>query len=534
MRLHAGLFVWLLIWPVGSVVADPPEWERMQIGQGAAAFVAVAVDPTVSTRVLAATRRALYESLDGGQSWQERFRVPADVTISALAVGADEPKTVLIATDHGLYGSLDGGTQWSRLFRGAGEGEGQGTSVAFHPARRGTALLATRGGLLISYGDGRSWAEVRTPLAARDVVSFTFDPNDPDHLYLVTTQRLFIGSLADGNWQQRFSLPAAEDVEATGDENVNETEAIEAEGPTHVLSAVAVDPREPFTLYLAGSRGLQMSTDAGSTWQSLTRVGLTSPVISRILPYRYSPLVLYAATTQGVARYEPEHDRWKIMAQGLVATQVNDLAATQHQIWAATAQGLYRLSVAPDQFSESEPPSAQELLANFSYEPTIAQVREAAIWYAEVHPDKIRRWRRQASLKALLPTVNFGMDRDTSRDIHVDEGSFPNFQILETADRDRGLDLSITWDLGELMWNDDQTSIDVRSKLMVQLRDGIVDEVTRTYFERRRLQIKLLTEPPTDQQTILEKELRLQELTALIDGLTGGYFSQQAAGHENQ
>ena len=61
---------------------------------------------------------------------------------------------------------------------------------------------------------------------------------------------------------------------------------------------------------------------------------------------------------------------------------------------------------------------------------------------------------------------------------------------------------------------------------MVQLRDDIVDEVTRTYFERRRLQIALLTNPPPDQQASLDKELRLQELTGILDGLTGGYVSQ--------
>ena len=62
---------------------------------------------------------------------------------------------------------------------------------------------------------------------------------------------------------------------------------------------------------------------------------------------------------------------------------------------------------------------------------------------------------------------------------------------------------------------------------MVQLRDDIVDEVTRAYFERRRLQVRLLTDPPGDQQALLDQELRLQELTALIDGLTGGQFSQR-------
>lgn len=65
---------------------------------------------------------------------------------------------------------------------------------------------------------------------------------------------------------------------------------------------------------------------------------------------------------------------------------------------------------------------------------------------------------------------------------------------------------------------------------MVQLRDDIVNEVTRTYFERRRIQVGLLVSPAKDDHVLLEKELRIQELTALIDGLTGGYFSSHLEG----
>ena len=54
-----------------------------------------------------------------------------------------------------------------------------------------------------------------------------------------------------------------------------------------------------------------------------------------------------------------------------------------------------------------------------------------------------------------------------------------------------------------------------------------MNEVTRTYFERRRLQIEIMASPPNDLKVSLEKELRLQELTADIDALTGGYFSKQ-------
>jgi len=132
-----------------------------------------------------------------------------------------------------------------------------------------------------------------------------------------------------------------------------------------------------------------------------------------------------------------------------------------------------------------------------------------------------------------LPSVDFGIDHDRSRDSSIDEGTFPNYQLISSQDRDSSVDFSVTWDLSELIWSPHQTSIDVRSKLMAQLRDDLINEVTRTYFERRRLQVTLLTAPPSDQQALMEKELRLQELTALIDGFTGGYFSQRMAVHDN-
>ncbi|MBI2495944.1 MAG: hypothetical protein HYW10_05215, partial [Candidatus Omnitrophica bacterium] len=363
---------------------------------------------------------------------------------------------------------------------------------------------------------------------------FAFDPHALDRLYLLAAEGLFIGSVSRGQWEQRFRLAQAEAVDPDAPSEADVQEDAEQEHPEHRLSAVALDPQHPLTLYVAGTRGLQLSVDGGTSWRQVARIGLESQRIVRLLPYQRSPLALYAATSRGVARYDPAQERWDVTTKGLSTAPTNDLAASADRLWAATDEGLYRAEVVPDLFSENEPPSARELLANFTYEPTMADVREAAIRYAEVHPDKIRQWRRQAALRALFPAVEIGVDHDRTRRASIDEGTFPKFQIIETDNRDAGLNLSVKWELGDLLWNDDQTSIDVRSKLMVQLRDDIVDEVTRIYFERRRLQVALLTDPPSDQQAMLEKELRLQELTALMDGLTGGYFSNTVKVNDNR
>ncbi|TRZ93917.1 hypothetical protein D4R78_07285, partial [bacterium] len=88
-------------------------------------------------------------------------------------------------------------------------------------------------------------------------------------------------------------------------------------------------------------------------------------------------------------------------------------------------------------------------------------------------------------------------------------------------------DVSLKWDLSELIFNDAQTSIDVRSRLMVQLRDDILDEVTKLYFERLRVKMELDGLSIIERKKRSGKELRVQELTASLDALTGGYFSQQ-------
>jgi hypothetical protein len=85
----------------------------------------------------------------------------------------------------------------------------------------------------------------------------------------------------------------------------------------------------------------------------------------------------------------------------------------------------------------------------------------------------------------------------------------------------------LSWDLSELIWNEDQTSIDTRSRLMVQLRDDILDEVNKTYFERIRVKMELDSLQIEDRKKRFEKELRVRELTASLDALTGGYFSNQ-------
>jgi photosystem II stability/assembly factor-like uncharacterized protein len=500
-------------------------WEKLAGIPQEAPFVALAVasdDPNV---VAAATDKRIFVSSDSGKTWQPQNLLPANARLSAIAIQA-KPETILAATDQGLYAAAGNEAGWTVAFKGIGQNARACTFAAFLPGAQNHALLGTRDGLFASQDGGRSWRELAIPIDAHEIIHASVDALGSNRAYLATTKGCFTGNLKTGGWRQILSTRTAEEMAGEGSETEQAGED-EDHLPVlrHFLRAVAVDPADADTLLLGTSHSVLMSSDGGSSWRSLPRAGLGSAAVLRLIAVRRSPLAVYAATERGIFRLQLGADSWQSLALGLTGGRARDLAHTARGVLAATDNGLLLSPIAVDPFTDPQPPSAQELLSNFVHEPSITQVRQAAIAYAEVHPDKIRRWRQQAAWKALLPSIDIGYDHDTSYDVHYDEGTFPNFQVIETQDRSRGLDLSVSWDLGDLIWNDDQTSIDTRSKLMVELRDDIVSEVTRVYFERRRLQTALLAAPPVDQKTSIEKELRIQELTALLDGLSGGYFS---------
>ena len=159
----------------------------------------------------------------------------------------------------------------------------------------------------------------------------------------------------------------------------------------------------------------------------------------------------------------------------------------------------------------------------FAEEPTIKDVHKMAIEYASVSPNKIKGWHRQSRSKALLPSLSVGLSRGDGELLHWD--TTPNPDVLTKGRDYLDWSTSLSWDFGDLIWSTDHTAIDSRAKLMTELRQDILDQVTRLYFERRRIQIELASVTETD----WDREMRVEELTALLDGLTGGEFSSRVA-----
>ncbi|MFC1850762.1 ComEA family DNA-binding protein [candidate division CSSED10-310 bacterium] len=190
---------------------------------------------------------------------------------------------------------------------------------------------------------------------------------------------------------------------------------------------------------------------------------------------------------------------------------------------------------------------ADEILAQFNHEPTIFEVQKAAIAHAKIYAKDINRWRRNIHIQAIIPETKFRVDYYTRE--NSTEKMNQNIDFRDEPDRYiMGPDeytyynydydyvkyqLQFGWDLDEVIFHRDELRVRSESEDLVDFRTKVVEDITKLYFDRRRLQVNLILTPEVDMRVKLEKELRIQELTALIDTLTGGYFLKKIEEHKS-
>ncbi len=154
--------------------------------------------------------------------------------------------------------------------------------------------------------------------------------------------------------------------------------------------------------------------------------------------------------------------------------------------------------------------------------------------YTKTNPELIEGWLKASKAAFGLPAVTLDYDKDlddynTWNYVDLDGNGkveADEFQLYNSrADDDDSFGVRLAWRLDKIVMSSERIRVINEAQDIVKLRDKILEDVTRIYFDRRRLQVEQLLSPPTDLRTKLKNELRLQELTANIDALTGGRFS---------
>jgi len=500
------IILFLVAIAVFSLVENVSAYEAWKFVSGIkeADMKELAIDPYNEGVFYAASIKRLYRSEDKGETWRVVFSARGDGNvINFINVSG---QGVFVCTEKGVFKSPNGKSGWKRMFKGVGIEENNALHINIFQG--GEIYLGTKGGLFFSSDNGATWKKDSGEAGNISITWIAFREED---IFLASDRGLYKSS--DSGWRRVF-------VTSREESDFDSSQTDESTSAVKPVNSMIVNNE---TLYLATDSGIFISEDKGYNWKRFSSEGLLSQRVKRLL-FKDN---FYAATDEGVFVFGDKDKMWRALYTGMTADKIESMSADKEGvIWVATDKGLYKSGMKSRSLSTLTRVSLEEenVLELFDYEPSITDVQNAAIEYAEVHPDKIKEWRGAAGKKALLPSVSVGLDRYVVDYYHWDAGQNPD--EFQKGDDIIAWDVTVTWKLDELIWNDDQTSIDTRSRLMVQLRDDILDEVTRTYFERRRLQIEMHLSSPSDVKERIEKELRMQELTADLDALTGGYFSE--------
>jgi len=508
-------FLCAALLPADRCLAQEGGWK--DIGEGNTRISAVLVSADDPQLLYFANALGVFKRQGIAHPWQRVLAITASrQKVNRLVFGADRKHTVYAAFSNGLFRTTDAGGSWQKIFDPP-SGSREGCTAL---AESGNVVFVGTGrGLYYSLDGCRHWTKAQGIPASGLISSLVVHPQQTDTLFCAAADEVWRTDDQGKSWGQVFS---GGHTQEESEEGVAESSGEEGAGSVFVR-AIEIDPRSAQTVYLATERGVLVSRDRGDHWDRLAQQGLLDRDVQSVRISLDSRVFALA----GDRIFEYANERWRDVSVRLVCGSIRDFAVVNSSVYAACEQGLFMSAI--DQTKKPLSDSNQTL--NADQEPTISQVQRAAIRYAEVEPEKIISWRKQAAHKAWLPEFSVGLNNDISDFRHWEGGSTTreNDDLLRKGKQALEWDVSLQWDLGELLWNPDQTSIDTRSRLMVELRNDIVDQVTKLYFERLKVKAELEGCRPEEDKKRREKELRLMELTAYIDGLTGGYFSRASA-----
>jgi len=171
-------------------------------------------------------------------------------------------------------------------------------------------------------------------------------------------------------------------------------------------------------------------------------------------------------------------------------------------------------------------------------DPPVDALRAAASALALTEPDRAHSLVVRARLAGWFPELRGRVDRRFARAESVDLGSStaaPLAPVGIDSDNDVRYELRATWDLSKLVFNPDEIGAHFQALRTADARREIESLVIRLYFDRRRLKAELSAADATATGMPLSGvrlQLRVAEIEAELDALTGGAFTRLSRRHE--
>ena len=407
-----------------------------------------------------ATKNALYKARDLKEKWEPIFSLPSggNNEINCLAGRA---RTIFIGTKRGLFRSEDYGQSWKNVFRTILPDKNNITYIELSRHNRNKVLIATGKGIFISEDLGNSWNDISGGLKNTGVKCLALNK---ELMYAGAESGLYVKRPDSEVWERVFVRSSSEKIETEEPDDFVEDAG---EKDTSIRCIAINDNR----VYVGFNKEIIYSEDGAKAWNNFSHDGIKGAINHLLISSKTKKM--YCATEKGVFEFNSEKALWfelyKGMAKSLNVGRLIFGSEDENNLLAVTDKGMYGFEGGDylmDKYPDIEK-SFKTLKTVIDGEPTFKELQQAAIKFCDVSPDKIKNWQRDSRIKAMVPKLSFGMANHRSTNSTIYTSATKDYVATGPDDLYNALDVSVSWDLGNLIYSDDQTNIDVRSRLMV-------------------------------------------------------------------
>jgi photosystem II stability/assembly factor-like uncharacterized protein len=278
-------------------------WDNLSRGMSHSRVISVAIDPVYPATVYAGTKGdAVYKSYDGGQRWvslrQGLDSVDVSSVVNQFVFDPGDSRRIFAATTMGVFETGNGGETWEKRMEGMKEVL-MVITLAMDPRHPMTLYAGTSGGVYKTVNRATRWDRVSTGLIPPEVKSSSralgvtvvqVDPHAADVVYAATLNGLYKSMDGAASWTR-----------------------IGAELPDQMISAMVLDRAKPGVIHVASRQGIHRSRDSGHTWAP-SHQGLASSNVRSLAQSPVNPDVFYAGTNgSGLYRSLDGGETWERM-----------------------------------------------------------------------------------------------------------------------------------------------------------------------------------------------------------------------------
>jgi len=224
-------------------------------------------------------------------------------SVVSIALHPTNANILYVATNDAVYKSRDGGGTWEKFPSFSAR---RVTTLAIDPLLPATIYAGTMGDAVYKSPDGgQHWLPHNVGLKEHVsfINQFVFHPALSEKIYAATTVGAYYTKDAGREWVERMN----------GMKEV------------HIVTSIAINPREPAILYGGTTGGIYRSDDGAMSWKKINNglipeselMGAMALGVNAIEIDRTNPDIVYAGTTKGLFRTANKGEQWERIGQSL-------------------------------------------------------------------------------------------------------------------------------------------------------------------------------------------------------------------------